>query len=415
MRILSVFVAFVAFFGPAFAQQSIATSPRPIARAAPPADVPVATDFATWLAAFEDRSVAQGIERDLAARALASVSYLPDVIRRDRNQSEFTKTIWDYLDTAVSDVRVQNGRKALNKYADALTEIEAQYGVPKEIVAAIWGLESSYGAFRGSTSTLSALATLAADSRRAAFFEEQLLEALRIVQAGHTGVSALKGSWAGAMGHTQFMPTSFRDHAVDFTGDGRKNIWADDPTDALASTAAYLKANGWTTGQPWGLEVTLPEGFDYLLSGERVLKTSAEWTALGVVASDGSPLPNGGPASIRLPGGHTGAAFLTFENFRVIETYNTADAYVIAVGHLADRLDGGPPLSSGWPRGDRALSYDERIDLQERLRKAGFDPLKIDAKIGPDTLDAIQRWQAARGLVPDGYMSPALLGQLRAE
>ncbi|MEL6588340.1 MAG: peptidoglycan-binding protein, partial [Pseudomonadota bacterium] len=144
-------------------------------------------------------------------------------------------------------------------------------------------------------------------------------------------------------------------------------------------------------------------------------KTSAEWTALGVVASDGSPLPNGGPASIRLPGGHTGAAFLTFENFRVIETYNTADAYVIAVGHLADRLDGGPPLSSGWPRGDRALSYDERIDLQERLRKAGFDPLKIDAKIGPDTLDAIQRWQAARGLVPDGYMSPALLGQLRAE
>ncbi|WP_299816705.1 lytic murein transglycosylase [uncultured Jannaschia sp.] len=386
-----------------------AQEPRPLPRPILVREVP----FAAWLAGFRARALAQGIAGATFDAAMRDVAPLPDVIRRDRNQSEFTRTIWDYLDTAVSEPRVANGRRAMARHADALAAIEARHGVPAEIVVAIWGLESSYGAYRGDVDTLSALATLAADSRRPDFFEAELLAALAILETGEAAAGDLRGSWAGAMGHTQFMPTSWRDHAVDAAGDGRRDIWGDDPTDALASTAAYLAANGWTSGQPWGAEVVLPDGFDYRLTGERVEKSPAEWTALGVRTTDGGPVPEGGPASIRVPAGHEGAAFVTYANFAVLESYNTADAYVIGVGHLADRLAGGPPLRGGWPRGDRALSRAERIELQERLRAAGFDPLKIDARIGPDTLDAIQRWQASEGLVPDGYVDVDLLERLR--
>ncbi len=405
---IAIFFACLVLATPLAAQDAML---RPTQRPA----VQQTADFDVWVPAFRDRALAAGIDAMTFDTAMSGVERLPDVIRRDRNQSEFTKTIWEYLDTAVSDLRVANGRRAMAKYADVLDRIEAVYGVDKEIVAAIWGLESSFGAFRGNVSTLSALTTLAADSRRSAFFEEQLIEALRILQSGDTRAAALRGSWAGAMGHTQFMPVSFRDHAVDFNDDGRRDLWGDDPTDALASTAAYLKANGWTTGQPWGVQVVLPEGFDYLLTGERIEKSPDDWTALGVRTVAGDPLPQGGLASIRVPAGYTGAAFATFANFRAIETYNTADAYVIGVGHLADRLAGGPPIAGGWPRGDRALTYDERVELQERLRAAGFDPLKIDAKVGPDTLDAIQRWQKANDLVPDGYANFSLIQRLRAQ
>ncbi len=391
---------------PATAEQ---TSPRPDAR--PPVAAPVAFDV--WLREFRPRALEAGIDGPTIDAAMAQVEVLPDVLRRDANQSEFTKTIWDYLDTAVSDLRVANGRAALVRHGAALSRIEAAYGVDRHVVVAIWGLETSYGAFRGDVSTLSALATLAAGSRRAAFFEEQLIEALRMLQDGDVRHATFRGSWAGASGHTQFMPTSFRDHAVDFDGDGRRDLWGDDPVDALASTAAYLRANGWTTGHPWGLEVRLPGGFDYLLSGERVEKSAADWAALGIRATDGGALPDAGPGSIRVPAGHEGAAFLTFGNFRAIESYNTADAYVIAVGHLADRLAGGPALTGGWPEQDRALTRDERIELQLRLRDAGFDPLKIDARVGPDTLDAIQRWQASVGRIADGYAGPRLLALLR--
>ncbi len=371
------------------------------------------TDLSVWIPAFRERALAAGIGAETFDAAMADIAAEPDTLRRDRNQAEFTKTIWVYLDTAVSDRRVADGRAAMARNAAALERIERQYGVPKEIVAAIWGLESSYGSYRGDVPTLAALATLAADSRRAAFFEEQLIEALRILDAGETTRAALRGSWAGAMGHTQFLPTSFRDHAVDFDGDGRRDLWGDDPTDALASTAAYLAANGWQKGQPWTIEVILPEGFDYLSTGERAGKPAAEWAALGVRAADGTALPEGAATSIRVPGGHSGAAFLSYPNFRVIESYNTADAYVIAVGHLADRLAGGGPLRGDWPEADRALELAERLEMQGLLRAAGFDPLKVDGKVGPDTMDAIQRWQLSKGLVPDGYASPALLSRLR--
>lgn len=365
-----------------------------------------------WIAAFKDRALAAGIS-SATLEALAGAEYLPKVVRNDRHQNEFTKTIWDYLDTAVSDDRIALGLKALKTHGDTLARIEATYGVDAEIVAAIWGLESAYGAVRGDIPTLHALATLAYDGRRGAFFEGELIAALQIVQRGDATAATLRGSWAGAMGHTQFMPSSWHAFAVDFTGDGKRDIWGDDPSDALASTAAYLAGKGWVTGALWGAEVTLPPGFDYDLTNERVKKPVADWQAMGVRLAGGGDLPDHGPASVLLPGGHKGAAFVIFQNFHVIESYNTADAYVIAVGHLADRLRGAGPIIAPWPREERALSFDERVALQKRLTAAGFDTGGIDAKIGPKTVAAIKAFQKARSMVPDGFPSLSVLTALQ--
>jgi membrane-bound lytic murein transglycosylase B len=366
-----------------------------------------------WLDGFRGRALAAGISTPVLEQTLAGVVYLPDVIRRDRNQSEFTKTIWDYLDSAVSNLRVEAGKAALAAHGAVLERIEARYGVPKEVVVAVWGLESSYGTFRGDVPIISALATLAQDGRRGPFFEAQLLAALQIVQAGDVAPEAMTGSWAGAMGHTQFIPTSYLAHAVDFNGDGRRDIWGDDPGDALASTAAYLAGAGWQRGHLWGLEVTLPADFDYELAGERMKKPVAEWQAMGVRAVGGGAVPDHGAASVLLPAGARGAAFVIFANFRAIEAYNTADAYVIAVGHLSDRLRGGASIAAAWPREDRALLLEERIELQRLLAQAGFDPGAIDGRIGPNTIAAVRAWQRAAGLVPDGYASLEVLTRLR--
>lgn len=369
--------------------------------------------FADWLAGFRPRALAADIPEDVLDRALALARYNPKIVERDRNQNEFTKTIWDYLDTAVSEDRVALGLKALGRHAPLLQRIEAEYGVDRHIVAAIWGLESAYGTFRGDIPTIEALATLAYDARRAAFFEDQLIAALKILAHGDVTPDAMRGSWAGAMGHTQFMPTSWWSFAVDFTGDGKRDVWSDDPTDALASAAAYLRHWGWTAGALWGLEVTLPDGFDYDQTTERVKKPVSDWAALGVAPMEGGTLPDHGLASVLLPGGARGAAFLIFSNFQVIERYNTADAYVIAVGHLADRLRGGPAIKATWPRELRALSLEERMELQDRLGKAGFDPKGVDGRIGPNTIAAVKAFQKANGLVPDGYASLEILTLLR--
>ncbi|PTE16663.1 lytic murein transglycosylase [Fuscovulum blasticum DSM 2131] len=369
--------------------------------------------FRQWATGFRPRALEAGVPAAVYDRSLRGATYLPDVVARDRKQSEFTKTIWDYLDVAVSDDRVTLGQKALAANAALLDQIETQYGVEKEVVAAIWGLESAYGTYRGNTDTISALATLAYDGRRAAFFEGQLIQALKILDEGHVQPDALVGSWAGAMGHTQLMPSSWAEFAVDFNGDGHRNIWGDDPADALASTANYLAHWGWTKGQPWGLEVRLPPDFDYDQTTERVKKLVADWQAMGVRPMAGGDLPAGPQASILLPAGHTGPAFLIFPNFQVIEKYNLADAYVIGIGHLSDRLQGGPPIAATWPRQWRALTLEERKELQVMLVAQGLDTGGVDGRVGPKTIAAVKAWQKARGDVPDGYPSPDVLAALR--
>ena len=427
---LRLFITSISLFGVVLPQMISAdiidVSLRPIARGentaaigaittlTRPRQKKTETGLKAWLNAFRARAREQGITAKTFDNALDGVTYDAQVIRRDRNQSEFTKTIWDYLDTAVSDLRVENGRKALVKWGDTLTEIEAKYGVDKEVIVAIWGLESAYGAFRGGNNVMNSLATLAYDARRSEFFEAELINALRILQSGDTTPSQMTGSWAGAMGHTQFMPSSYNEYAVDYDGNGKRDIWGDDPTDALASTAAYLKHFGWKENQPWGVEVKVPDGFNYLLADRSIHKLPSDWAVLGITDMNGTSVKDYGLASVLLPAGAEGVAFLIFSNFEVIEAYNTADAYVIGIGHLSDRIKGKEPFRDGWPVTDRALTYDERIELQKRLTSAGFDTEKIDAKIGPLTVQAVRAFQNSKGVVPDGYPSLRLLERLRA-
>ncbi|MEM9427453.1 MAG: lytic murein transglycosylase [Pseudomonadota bacterium] len=411
---LCLFLTGVAHAAP---EQSVIPKPRP-AVATEEGSIVLAQatsniSFQRWIDGFRARARAQGIQDRVFNAAFQGVRYNTDIIQRDRNQSEFTKQIWEYLDSAVSDTRVSNGRAAYRENRRVLGEIEARYGVEAEVVTAVWGLESAYGAFRGSEPIIEALATLAFDGRRGRFFESQLIAALKIIQSGDVPPNRMTGSWAGAMGHTQFIPTSYLAYAVDFRGDGKRDIWSDDPTDALASTAAYLKRFGWTKGQPWGVEVVLPRGFDYSQAGERVKRSPSEWAAMGVRDTRGGRVPNHGRASILLPAGSQGAAFMIFNNFHVIERYNAADAYVIGVGHLSDRIRGGDPIKAKWPRDDRNLRFAERKEMQRLLTARGFNTQGVDGIIGPNTIQAIRRFQSTQGMVPDGYASYDLLSRLR--
>ncbi len=372
-----------------------------------------ADPLANWLPGFRARSRAAGILQNTLDLALGDVQFLAGVIAKDRNQAEFSKSIWDYLDSAVSTDRLADGHTALSRHQTLLDRIEARYPIEREVLVAIWGLESRYGTHRGDIPVISALATLASDGRRAAFFETQLLAALQIIQTKDISPDRMLGSWAGAMGHTQFMPTSYLAHAVDFTGDGRGDIWADDPADALASTAAYLLAAGWRHGVPWGVEVALPATFDHAQSGKSQVHTTDVWRHRGVLQVSGAPLEDHGPCALLLPAGANGPAFLITSNFAVIAAYNAADAYVVAVGHLADRLAGGQPIHSPWPRGERALTLSERKELQTRLTKAGFDAGAPDGIFGPNSINALRRYQKLMGLPADGYANLAILERLR--
>ena len=396
------------------------SSLRPVAR---PSDLSSASNviqvstsnraFQRWIDGFRGRARSEGISARVFDRAFQGVRYNTGVIQKDRNQSEFTKQIWDYLDSAANPVRVRDGQKMLRRHSRTLNAIERRYGVEKEVVVAVWGMESSYGDRRGTLPVIESLATLAFDGRRGKFFESQLVAALKILQSGDVTPGNMKGSWAGAMGHTQFIPTSYEAYAVDFTGDGKRDIWSDDPTDALASTAAYLKRFGWTKGQPWGVEVKVPAGFSSGRAKRSNTAMPSYWATQGVVGMDGRAIQDFGSASIMLPAGTRGPAFMVFDNFRVIERYNNADAYVIGVGHLSDRIKGGPPIQASWPRGYNPLNFNEKKELQRRLKRNGFAIEKIDGLIGPNTVGAIQAFQRSIGVTADGHPSQTVLGHLR--
>lgn len=373
--------------------------------------------FDEWLAGFRSEAAAAGIRPDIVDLAFDGVQINQRVFELNDNQPEFARAVWDYIDSGVSEKRIADGRAAVAANRTLLDRIEAEYGVDYEIISAIWGLESSFGKAMGDHDVISALATLGWKGRRTGYGREQLIGALKILQDGYAARDQLRGSWAGAMGQTQFIPTTYLVYAVDHGGDGRRDIWAD-LDDVFASTANYLKASGFTHGARWGFEVELPEGFDFGLADVDTRKAVIEWAAVGVAGRRVNLSAGIDPNTrgrIFLPAGAKGPAFLVFDNFETILKYNRSTAYALAVGLLSDRLAGrDEPVIAAWPRGDRALSLDERKTLQQALKDKGFDPGPVDGVIGAGTKKALKAWQKSEGLPADGYASLDTLTQLGA-
>lgn len=371
-------------------------------------------EFSAWMQqVLKPRVLALQIRADVFDHALGGSRLLLEVLQRQEQQKEFSLPIWEYLDIAASDERARNGRQMLRRYRDLFIRIEQRFGVEPEVIAAIWGLESGYGTIRGSTPILPALATLAFRGRRGGFFEDELVAALRLIQTGQCRPQDLVGSWAGAIGHGQFMPSSVLAFAQDFDGDGRLGLTGDDPTDALASIANYLAKHGWRKGQPWGFAVDLPEGFDFGRSGLDQTRPSRDWARAGVTVAGGTPLPDYGPGSVLLPAGAGGVAFLVLRNFHVLLRYNRAEAYALGIGLLAERIGGAKPLEGPWPTEDRMLPAAEIGELQLLLSELGHETHDADGLRGPRTTRAVRSFQRAEGLVEDGYISAALLDRLR--
>lgn len=371
--------------------------------------------FEDWLKGFRSEAAAAGIRADVIDAAFAGVIMNQRVLELNDNQPEFARSVWDYLDSAISAKRVADGRARIAENKTLLDRIEAEFGVDREIIGAIWGLESSYGAVMGDHDVIGALATLGWKGRRTGYGREQLIGALKILQNGYADRGQLRGSWAGAMGQTQFIPTTYLVYAVDHGGDGKRNIWTD-LDDVFASTANYLRASNYRIGAPWGFEVTLPAGFDYALADVDVSKAVIEWAGAGVVGVNANLAADFDPnmrARILLPAGAKGPAFLVFENFEAILKYNRSTSYALAVGLLADHLASREkPVGAPWPRADRALSLDERKALQQALKDKGFDPGPIDGVIGAGTKRALKDWQKSAGVPVDGYASLDTLTRL---
>jgi membrane-bound lytic murein transglycosylase B len=368
--------------------------------------------FADWRQAMRGEAIAAGIDAALFDRVFADVTLDPAVLKADSSQPEFTRPVWEYLDGAVSSSRIGRGRVLLAQHNTVLQRIEQQYGVEAQILVAIWGLESNFGNNIGSHSVIRSLATLAYDGRRQGFWRAQLLAALQILQNGDVPSERMIGSWAGAMGQTQFMPTTYNQHAVDFDGDGKRDLWSSS-TDALASAAHYLQASGWQRGQPWGFEVSLPNDFDYALADPDQRRTLAEWAELGIRPLAPTGTAANARASLQLPAGHQGPAFLLLDNFRSILKYNNSTSYALAIGLLADNLLRTSEIKGQWPRGERQLGRSERVELQELLAQAGFDPGPADGIIGANTRKAIRALQLQLNWPADGYPNTQLLQQLR--
>jgi peptidoglycan lytic transglycosylase B len=368
--------------------------------------------FEAWLNTFRRKAASAGISERTLNAALNGVQFLPKVVANDSRQAEVAKPLEDYLASAASGARLSGGRKALKRYNSVLTNIERSYGVEKEVITAIWGMESAYGSFRGSEPVFSTLSTLAFEGRRRDLFEAELLAALQIVEAGHASPNEMRGSFAGAMGHTQFMPSTYHRHAQDYDRSGHANIWGDDPTDALASTAQLLKSEGWRKGQPWAIEAQLPSGFDLALTGRIFPRRTRAWQKLGVTAAAGGKLPDHGNGALILPAGPEGPAFMIYDNFHVIKKYNYADSYAIGVGHLSDRLAGRGQIRSGFPNNPWGMSTRERQALQKRLNDRGFGAGNPDGVIGEKGRAAIRAYEQSRGMPVTGVPSKALLASL---
>jgi len=328
-------------------------------------------------------------------------------------QPEFTKSVWDYLDILVSDARLAKGKEILAKYKPQFDAMEKAYGVDRNIIAAFWGIESNYSTQIGDRSVLHSTATLSCIGRRQAYFKDEFLAALEILNHGDLTPEQMHGSWAGAFGATQFMPTVYKRFAVDADGDGRRDV-VDDPADIISSTANNLKKDGWQTGQPWGYEVSVPKDFNYMLADRAKSMTMAQWDHLGVKRANNQPYPHPAEKAYLLaPAGAEGPSFLMLQNFRVIMKYNPAEAYALAVGHFADRLRGGQPFVQPWPRQERELSKAERLELQQILAQRGFYKGTPDGQFGGETRQALRNFQASIGAPADGFATAGVLEQLR--
>ncbi|WP_282348280.1 lytic murein transglycosylase [Pseudomonas sp. PS01301] len=393
--------------------------PVPMAPAPSSVDTPVlpTQTFAEWQQGFRQQALRSGVDAQLFDRAFEGVTPDLSVIKADRSQPEFSRPVWEYLDGAISPTRVRRGQAMLDQYADVLTSIEQRYGVERQVLVAVWGMESSFGQIQGDKSVIRSLATLAYEGRRPEFAQSQLLAALQILQNGDIQPERMLGSWAGAMGQTQFIPTTYNSHAVDFDGDGRRDIW-NSAADALASTAHYLQSSGWQSGQTWGLEVRLPDGFDYALADGSSRKPVSEWQRLGVATMPGGGVPAGSEnasAALLLPAGYRGPAFLVFDNFRAILKYNNSSSYALGVSLLAQRFQGSGYIQGTWPKDDMPLTRTERIELQSRLTARNYDAGAPDGIIGANTRKAIRSAQQTLGWPADGYPTHKLLEALRAQ
>lgn len=380
---------------------------------APDAIDAAAANFGRCVESLWSQAAQRGISRrtfDGATRGLQPDMKIMELLDA---QPEFTKPIWEYLDILVNDARIATGRQALAQNRAIYDAVEKTYGVDRYILTAIWGVESNFGTQGGERPVVQSTATLACIGRRQSYFRDEFLTALEILERGDVPPEHLKGSWAGAFGPTQFMPTSFKRFAVDFDGDGKKNV-VDSIPDLLASTANNLRRDGWHSGASWGYEVALPAKFNFMLVDRSIRKSLHEWEALGVKRVGGKLFPRpGDAASLLVPGGARGPAFLVIDNFRAIMKYNPSEAYALAIGHLADRIRGGEPIVQTWPRDEVPLIRTERLELQQRLAARGYDIGASDGHLGQKTRNAVRDFQARSGLAPDGFASGKLLEQLR--
>lgn len=361
---------------------------------------------------LQEKAVQAGVSAETARNVMAGVSHLDKVIELDRRQPEFTTTFADYLNRRVNDARITRGRELIREHHKLLERVTEATGVPAPYLLAFWGLETNFGSYFGKMSVPDSLATLACDARRSRFFTEQLIAALQIIDEGAIPVEQMEGSWAGAMGHVQFMPTVFLKHAVDADGDGRRDLWNSLP-DAMMSAGRFLQSMNWDGDYRWGREVLLPDNFDYSFSDGRRLALS-KWRELGITDAFGNPLAREDiQAALIVPAGHKGPAFLAYHNFKVIMGWNRSEFYAIAVGHLADRIAGAGGLQNPPPEDTPALSRKTIMQLQTALNKKGYDAGKPDGIAGSATRTAIRSYQQDQGLTADGFPARGLLEQLK--